>query len=1297
MPIPIDAASRWPSDEPTPGSPPSPGPRPTGLWGHPSTKFHWAIPVAVGVALLMIVGAWAVPGTLARPSGAPSAAGAATPSAAVASVATHTTLAQSSAAVAGTCLGTGNRGDSPAKASSPTTPRGTLPTGSSPLFNSQVTPYAVYTGPYGYVAKGAALRDQGYGQVNLTWPGGSTSNLVAAYMIWSILNDSVPPAYGTINGVNVTGTWTAYATPSPCWSPTYIYTFIADVTPDVINGINNLTSFPSGVTSGADPWSASTIAPLDDSCSLVAIFDNASSSQIHQVTVYTGASPVGTPAPNYEDAQLNYSTTNSTLAKTTYIVADGQLPGNSAVWNGTTIDANAFPGSDPHESTAIWSYGNLSDTKSYLVNVTLGSNSTTAEIVSGGSDCFTWVGQVLSVGVAATKGPYAVDFQEQGLLDGASWSITTHSTTKTGTVANGTGTIGFSLGNGTYTYSAGAIPGYTGPSAAGYSVNGGPVYIRVIFHQLVYPVTFNETGLPAYQNWWVQVTNASQGILENLTTTTPLGDLASLANGTYNYTTGEIGLYLASPPAGTFVVHGGAVTVLVDFVPPPLYPVTFVENGLPSGTSWGGGTNTNFGYYYNATVNASFTLELPNASAYSDDIVPTSIPGYSAPYTIYFVVAGAPVTVDINFTELFTVQLVETGLPLDTYWYATLVNLTASVYLGSYTPYLNFSVANSSYNFTVEPVWDYTATPANGSLTVAGANVSVAIVFSLAPMYTLTFAESGLAAGALWAVEVDLPNATLVLQNTTSATINFEEANGSYYFTVLVTGYTASPSYGYFDIVGENLTVTINFTKVWSVTFDESGLPSGTYWYVYLYDEYVASYSSAAVAWVANGSYDFTTYTIGAYTPSISGGTVNVSGTDQVVSIVYSSTTAPTVSVTFVETGLPSLSNWSVDLNYWSESSTSTTINFTEPNGTFDFEVGAFAGYSATPGDGIVTVAGMPVTQTIAFAPSSAEYEVEFVESNLPSGTTWYVNVSGEPSLMATLPGSSSTSLALELEDGTYSFVAASNNASWTTTASGSFTVDGYNLEIAVPFTSPSVREYEVQFTETGLPSGSTWYVNVTGEPGLTATVSGSSGTTLSIDLSNATYSYVAATGAKDWTTPSPKSFTVDGLALNVSVPFSSTAPYPYAVTFTETGLPIGVSWYVNITGQPGLSATVTASSGTQLVAELNNGSYDFTAASNSKNWTTSAGGPFSVAGAPVAISVKFGAPGGSSTNSGGLGSYWLWIVIAAIVAALLVLILLAGRRRKKQPPTPTPAPGSTSGLGPAGGPASEASPPPNP
>ncbi|MGP8075830.1 MAG: hypothetical protein ACLP8Y_03720 [Thermoplasmata archaeon] len=320
------------------------------------------------------------------------------------------------------------------------------------------------------------MRDTGSGYINLAWSGG----LVKAFMVWSIMDDSVPAQTATINGHDVTGTWVAFASPSPCWSPTYIYEMVADVTAYVTNGNNTLTNFPSGITTGADPWASAQIDPMLEGASLVVVNQSAGPG-IHQVTLYTGAQTIYTAFGSIT-APLNYTAATSTGATTTYVVSDGQLPGNSAGWNGATIDSNAFPGSDPKDTPFTWSYGNLYDTKTYSVNVGLGSISTPASI-AGETDCLTWDAQVLSVAVAPSEGPYTASFSEAGLPEGTTWGVTVGATHLSGVVGPTGSTLTFTLSDGTYSYTVSPVAGYVTVDGSGtFAIAGGKYYQTSPFH-----------------------------------------------------------------------------------------------------------------------------------------------------------------------------------------------------------------------------------------------------------------------------------------------------------------------------------------------------------------------------------------------------------------------------------------------------------------------------------------------------------------------------------------------------------------------------------------------------------------------------------------------------------------------------------------------------------------------------------------------------------------------------------------------------------------------------------------------
>ncbi len=1101
-------------------------------------------PAAAVVALFVLA---ALAGPLALSPSIPGPSGlskSASPSAAISPIASKSTPTACSSGGHGSPTSASGAKLAPAAAPASPAARASLSPDQSPLFNSQVVPYAVLTGPYAYVAKGAALRDQGYGLINLTWPGSSTSNLVAAYMIWSEMNNSVPPSYGTLNGVNVTGTWTAYATPSPCWSQTYIYTFVAEVTSDVVNGINNLTNFPSSLTNGYDPWNQTETGILDEGVSLIAIYDTGSRA-IQQITVYSGAL---TSEGATLSAQLNYSTANRTGANTTYIVADGQLPGNEAEWNGTVIDTNAFPGSDPKESPYTWSYGNLSDTKTYAVNVTAGANNTTAAMFPTDGDCFTWVGQVVDVGVPALPPPYKVTFQEQGLPNGATWNVTTNGTTHTGTVVSGTSSLSFKVLNGTYSYSASPVTGYSSIALKGsYTIAGGPAFLRIPYHEILYPITFNETGIPptSYLSWTVGLNNTSQALEVSGSATVPLGIVFGAPNGTYNFTVSDSGLYVPEPANGTVTVNGGGVSESILFVPPPLYNITFQEQYLAPGTSWGADVSSNWAYFTNTTSSDSFTLQLPNATYGYDYVNALAVAGYQPPTSFYFTVTGAPETVLLNYSLLYPVYLNETGLPTGTSWSAYLQGITGETTGYSTNSTIEWAMPNGSYEFYVIPVWAYDVSPISGDLTVNGAFANASVVFTLAPTYLLQFNETGLPTGTTWSVSLTLPTSAVVTVNSTATTLSFEEPNGSYAFTVgAVAGFEVTPTYGYPDIDGAAVYEPVVFSAVYPVTFTETGLPSGTDWDVLFADFYNYTDTPTMGFLTPNGTYSYYVYSVGTFIPTPQTGSLTVNGTGLTVSVVFSSTVSPTYTVTFTETGLPASTNWSITLNYYTEATTGSTLNFTEDNGSYPFSVGGGIGYVASPASGTLNVSGKPASQSVAFSIPTGLYLVSFTEFNLPNGATWFVNITGQPGLVATVEAGSGHSVSTSLLNNTYTFTAATSAKGWSTTAGGQFTVNGGPVLKTVSFTGPPPATYEVTFVEKNLPSGVTWFINISGQSPLSATVSSSGGTQVSVNLTNASYTYAAATNSKDWTA-SGGTVTVNGAAQEVTVTFSNSGNVP--------------------------------------------------------------------------------------------------------------------------------------------------------
>jgi YVTN family beta-propeller protein len=94
--------------------------------------------------------------------------------------------------------------------------------------------------------------------------------------------------------------------------------------------------------------------------------------------------------------------------------------------------------------------------------------------------------------------------------------------------------------------------------------------------------------------------------------------------------------------------------------------------------------------------------------------------------------------------------------------------------------------------------------------------------------------------------------------------------------------------------------------------------------------------------------------------------------------------------------------------------------------------------------------------------------------------------------------------------------------------------------------------------TESGLPTGTAWWVNVTGQRSENST-----GTTIAIPLADGTYTYSVGSANEQYRAPGG-TFELNGATESVSVVFSVVT---FELTFTETGLPVGALWGVTLNG----------------------------------------------------------------------------------------------------------------------------------
>jgi len=157
-----------------------------------------------------------------------------------------------------------------------------------------------------------------------------------------------------------------------------------------------------------------------------------------------------------------------------YIYVTNQYSDNVSVINGATNNVIASIGVGSHPYSAAFDSAN-----GYIYVTNVGSG--TVSIISTSS-------QVMK--------QYSVTFTESGLPSGTSWSVTLNGTTKSSTAD----TITFSVPNGTYSYSIGAVSGYTVSNSNGsVTVSGKNIPVSITFSSTSPPAKQPSSGIPSIE------------------------------------------------------------------------------------------------------------------------------------------------------------------------------------------------------------------------------------------------------------------------------------------------------------------------------------------------------------------------------------------------------------------------------------------------------------------------------------------------------------------------------------------------------------------------------------------------------------------------------------------------------------------------------------------------------------------------------------------------------------------------------------------------------------------------------
>ncbi|MCI4355952.1 MAG: hypothetical protein L3K18_02250 [Thermoplasmata archaeon] len=358
-----------------------------------------------------------------------------------------------------------------------------------------------------------------------------------------------------------------------------------------------------------------------------------------------------------------------------------------------------------------------------------------------------------------------------------------------------------------------------------------------------------------------------------------------LSPGYYPYSVDAVPGYYATPRNGSIVVNHSLFTIDVAFTQ-ALYPVTFVQAGLPHGTPW---SITVAAGLTAGSTNGTAELELPNGTT-SYYVSPPAL-WRALPPGGNLTVVGGPTMVNITFVPIptFAVSFLASDLPTQFVWSVNVRGRIVSSDLANLTT----AEPNGTYWFFVHPPSGWTASPDQGNVSVDGQAIQEPITFAF---YRLTLHETGLPPGTNWSAIV---NDSLLFGRTPNLTEGLPP--GTYAFSVnALPGWAVTPGAGVIVVgAGSSGLAEVAFTppvERFNVTFLGSGLPSDLTWSALVDGQNNRAGVSGLVVQLSNGSYPFAVSAPTGWAASPSRGTVVVVGKPVNVSIVFAVPAPPTTS-----------------------------------------------------------------------------------------------------------------------------------------------------------------------------------------------------------------------------------------------------------------------------------------------------------------------------------------------------------------------------------------------------------------
>ena len=267
-----------------------------------------------------------------------------------------------------------------------------------------------------------------------------------------------------------------------------------------------------------------------------------------------------------------------------------------------------------------------------------------------------------------------------------------------------------------------------------------------------------------------------------------------------------------------------------------------------------------------------------------------------APLVMY----GYPVTVN------------DTGLPFRVNGYFDINNAIYStdstgtqIHLPNGTYSLSgIGLISKQVEFSPELYQGILANP-TGDFVVQGPTINMTVAYS--ELYNLTVSESGLPAGTLWGFSIPSVDKGFI---STERNVSFYITPGSYEIL-------PQDAYGYYatevpvfsvttpdEVININYAYSNSLVSSYTISFTESGLPSGHRWTVdFNGTPYSSTSNTITITNVTNGNYTYTVPGIAGYN-SVPGGVVSVNYSRSNVNVVFQRTSAiPMIGYIYIAVG----------------------------------------------------------------------------------------------------------------------------------------------------------------------------------------------------------------------------------------------------------------------------------------------------------------------------------------------------------------------------------------------------------